>query len=72
MLKILLVPFKSSIAVYSYVHIGKHSHWAMFIEKVGLTTRKMPFSDEEFLTDPKNPLKKSYFRWQNKAFANTW
>ena len=36
MLKILLVPFKSSIAVYSYFHIGKHSHWAMFIEKVGL------------------------------------
>ena len=36
------------------------------------TTRKMPFSDEEFLTDPKSPLKKSYFRWQNKALANTW
>ena len=37
-----------------------------------VTTRKMPFSDEEFLTDPKSPLKKSYFRWQNKALANTW
>ena len=37
-----------------------------------ITTRKMPFSNEEFLTDPKSPLKKSYFRWQNKALANTW
>ena len=24
------------------------------------TTRKMPISDQEFLTDPKSPLKKSY------------
>ena len=24
------------------------------------TTKKMPISDQEFLTDPKNPLKKSY------------
>ena len=36
------------------------------------TTKKMPISDQEFLTDPKSPLKKSYLRWQNKALANTW
>ena len=36
MLKILLVPFKSYIALYSYLLIGKHSHRAMFIEKAGL------------------------------------
>ena len=27
------------------------------------TTRKMPISDQEFLTDPKSPLKKSYLQW---------
>ena len=36
------------------------------------TTRKMTISDQEFLTDPKNPLKKSYLQWQNNALANTW
>ena len=36
MLKILLAPSKSSIALYSYLLIGKHSHRAMFIAKVGL------------------------------------
>ena len=25
-----------------------------------ITTKKMPISDQEFLTDPKSPLKKSY------------
>ena len=38
----------------------------------GYTTRKMPISDQEFLTDPKSPLKKYYLRWQNKALTNTW
>ena len=28
-----------------------------------ITTRKMPISDQEFLTDPKSPLKKSYLQW---------
>ena len=36
MLKILPVPFKSSIAVYSYLLIEIHSHRAMFIEKASL------------------------------------
>ena len=36
------------------------------------TTRKMPFSDEEFLTDLNSPLKISYFLWQNNALVNTW
>ena len=25
-----------------------------------ITTKKMPISDQEFMTDPKSPLKKSY------------
>ena len=25
-----------------------------------VTTKKMPISDQEFMTDPKSPLKKSY------------
>ena len=36
------------------------------------TTKKMPINDQEFFTDPKSPLKKSYFLWQNKALTNTW
>ena len=28
--------------------------------EVGITTKKMPISDQEFMTDPKSPLKKSY------------
>ena len=36
------------------------------------TKKKMPISDQEFITDPKSPLKKSYLWWQNKALANTW
>ena len=35
--------------------------------KMADTTRKMPFSNEEFFTDPKSPLTKSYFLWQNNA-----
>ena len=35
------------------------------------TTRKMSINDQEFLTDPKGPLKKSYLQLQNKALANT-
>ena len=42
------------------------------IHSRGCTTRKMPISDQEFLTDPKSPLKKSYLWWQNKVLANTW
>ena len=32
------------------------------IEKLNerATTRKMPISDQEFMTDPKSPLKKAY------------
>ena len=37
-----------------------------------ITTKKMPISDQEFLTNPKSPLKKSFLRWQDKALANTW
>ena len=25
--------------------------------------KKLPISDQEFLTDPESPLKKSYLRW---------
>ena len=37
--------------------------WKMLILKrmlVYITTRKIPISDQEFFTDPKSPLKKSY------------
>ena len=37
---------------------------------VAFTTRKMSISDQEFLTDPKSPLKKSYLWWQNRVLAN--
>ena len=29
-------------------------------KNVATTTKKMPISDQEFLTEPKSPLKKSY------------
>ena len=41
------------------------------IDRSGFTTRKMPISDQEFLTDLESPLKKSYLRWQNIILANT-
>ena len=31
--------------------------------------KKMPISDQEFMTDPKSPLKKSYLWWQNIALS---
>ena len=30
------------------------------LDSVKATTKKMPISDQEFMTDPKSPLKKSY------------
>ena len=51
--------------VHALLAIAATSKW-------DITTKKMPISDQEFMTDPKSPLKKSYLWWQNKALANTW
>ena len=54
----------------------KQDYWPIIHDKLEdlftTTTKKMPISDQEFMTDPKSPLKKSYLWWQNKALANTW
>ena len=59
-----------------YKEFEAHTHiWAtatLDVRALTTTTRKMLISDQEFLTDPKSPLKKSYLQWQNKALANTW
>ena len=35
-------------------------HKFKFLKSGRSTTKKMPISDQEFMTDPKSPLKKSY------------
>ena len=67
--------FLRTIAHAMVAHLS-NSNWLSFcciyLKRRKKPSKKMPISDQEFLMDPKSPLKKSYLWWQNKALANTW
>ena len=67
--------FLRTIAHAMVAHLS-NSNWLSFcciyLKRRKKPSKKMPISDQEFLMDPKNPLKKSYLWWQNTTLAKTW